>query len=82
MEKERNFCDYYIKPFPKIMQHDRILVRMESLKMSMHTKGIAEGTGTILRPRPDGNINRQRYDDWIIEAFTDTGLHLYDLGEN
>lgn len=68
--KIKNFCDYYVKPFPKPMYYKGLIVMMESLKFTKTTSGIAKGTGTVIKASAN-NFERigDRFDDWRIDLF-------------
>jgi hypothetical protein len=75
MRKERNFCELYSKPFPKLMEssNDGTVVMMESIRVFFKTT-VADaiaGTGEVVKTVDPYEEVGELFDDWNIEVFID-----------
>ncbi len=75
MKKERNFCELYSKPFPKLMKSllDGTVIMVESIRVFFKTT-VADaiaGTGEVVKTVDPYEEVGERFDDWDIEYFVD-----------
>jgi len=75
MIKERNFCDLYSKPFPKLMKSsiDGTVVMMESIRVFFKTtvNSVIVGTGkVVISENPYEEVGGW-FDDWRLGVFVD-----------